>query len=767
MKRHNLFILIMFVGISAFFTNTLFAQVAINDDGDIPETSAMLDVSSTSKGFLIPRMTSSQRGDILSPATGLMIYQTDGISGFYYYDSGWALVGAEALGIDDLSDGVENIASVYLGRSSGENGGGLRYNTSVGGYSMYAVTTGQNNSAIGWEALQDNITSDFNSAFGAQSLHNTTGEKNTAVGAYSFEANITGVNNTSLGCQSGYTSTGSNNIFLGYQSGYNETGDNKLYIENSNSATPLIYGEFNNNLVRINGDLDVTGTLSGMAINNLSDAISDGSSVFLGNAAGDSDDGANSNVGVGISTLYLNVNGVDNVAVGSTALGNSNGSDNTAIGSEALYTNDDGNGNTGVGKDALRTLSTGDYNTAVGYKALYRPASANYNSAFGAFSLNDVTSGTENSGFGYETLDNNEGGSKNSSFGHQSLATNVSGNENTAMGYQALNDNTGSNNTAIGSSALVANTSGTNNVAVGYQALNTSTSSSGLVAIGYQALYTNNSGGNYNTAIGYEALKSNAGGDRNTAVGYQSMSAVNSGIQNTAVGYTAMPSLTNGQYNTAIGNLSLNNAIVSDKNVAMGYGALRYSTASNNTGVGYQAGPSISYPSIANTTAIGYLTITTANNQVRIGNTSVNSIGGDANWTNTSDKRFKINVKEDILGLDFIMALRPVTYNLDVNKKNEFLGIDKKDIDQKSVAEKSKIRQSGFIAQEVEQTALEVGYDFSGVDAPKNENDYYGLRYAEFVVPLVKAVQEQQQMIEQQQQIIEDLIIKIEELENK
>jgi len=56
---------------------------------------------------------------------------------------------------------------------------------------------------------------------------------------------------------------------------------------------------------------------------------------------------------------------------------------------------------------------------------------------------------------------------------------------------------------------------------------------------------------------------------------------------------------------------------------------------------------------------------------------------------------------------------------------------------------------TGFIAQEVEQVAKSLGFTFSGVDAPDNEKDLYGLRYAEFVVPLVKAVQEQQVMIEQ------------------
>jgi hypothetical protein len=70
---------------------------------------------------------------------------------------------------------------------------------------------------------------------------------------------------------------------------------------------------------------------------------------------------------------------------------------------------------------------------------------------------------------------------------------------------------------------------------------------------------------------------------------------------------------------------------------------------------------------------------------------------------------------------------------------------------------KSQIVYTGFIAQEVEQAAQETGYDFSGVDAPTSDKGMYGLRYAEFVVPLVKAVQEQQQMIQDLQKRIEEL----------
>ena len=63
----------------------------------------------------------------------------------------------------------------------------------------------------------------------------------------------------------------------------------------------------------------------------------------------------------------------------------------------------------------------------------------------------------------------------------------------------------------------------------------------------------------------------------------------------------------------------------------------------------------------------------------------------------------------------------------------------------------SSIIHTGFIAQDVEKTAKELGYNFDGVNAPTNSTDNYSLAYSQFVVPLVKAVQEQQKMIGGQQ----------------
>ena len=88
------------------------------------------------------------------------------------------------------------------------------------------------------------------------------------------------------------------------------------------------------------------------------------------------------------------------------------------------------------------------------------------------------------------------------------------------------------------------------------------------------------------------------------------------------------------------------------------------------------------------------------------------------------------------------MALRPVTYNLDMDAIANFNETSDSICLEESERKAEEILQTGFIAQEVELAAKKLGYDFSSVDAPKNDKDNYGLSYSEFVVPLVKAIQE-------------------------
>ena len=140
-------------------------------------------------------------------------------------------------------------------------------------------------------------------------------------------------------------------------------------------------------------------------------------------------------------------------------------------------------------------------------------------------------------------------------------------------------------------------------------------------------------------------------------------------------------------------------------------------------------------------------------------------------FTTYSDKRFKTDVRKDeVKGLEFITALEPVTYNYDIDAQATWKeqNYGEKDTAQwEGKYDIEKIRFSGFLAQDVEALANKIGYSFSGVDAPKNDKDVYGLRYAEFVVPLVKAVQEQQDMIENQNLMIENQNLLIKQLQKE
>jgi hypothetical protein len=160
-------------------------------------------------------------------------------------------------------------------------------------------------------------------------------------------------------------------------------------------------------------------------------------------------------------------------------------------------------------------------------------------------------------------------------------------------------------------------------------------------------------------------------------------------------------------------------------------------------------------------------------------NVFVGSIGGYQNWTNISDGRFKENVQENVPGLSFINQLRPVTYKLNRYKINYANGVTERrkkiisEVANKNITPRfldgnqySDIT-TGFIAQEVEAAAKKLGFDFSGVDKPKNETDFYGLRYAEFVVPLVKGMQEQQAIIDEQNKRITALEKLVAELSGK
>jgi len=156
--------------------------------------------------------------------------------------------------------------NTFLGGRAGKNNTTGFDNTFLGGSAGYQNTTGYSNTFLGILAGGFNTTGYCNTFLGNQAgWYNTTGGSNTFMGYQAGGSNTTGSSNTFLGLMAGvFNTTGSGNVFLGYTAGYNETGSNKLYIDNSNTATPLIYGEFDNNILTINGNLEVIGPYEGL-----------------------------------------------------------------------------------------------------------------------------------------------------------------------------------------------------------------------------------------------------------------------------------------------------------------------------------------------------------------------------------------------------------------------------------------------------------------------------------------------------------------------
>lgn len=411
-------------------------------------------------------------------------------------------------------------------------------------------------------------------------------------------------------------------------------------------------------------------------------------------------DGTFSNIAIGTDALKLNTLHSNLVAIGDSALfNNGDAIFNTAVGSKALFTNTTGSSNTALGFETLEFTTTGSINTAVGTRSMNHNTGGRFNTATGFSTLFFNTLGEANTAIGNQSLLNSTTGNDNTGTGSETLKMNITGSLNTAIGSQtAFNNTTGVENTAAGAQALFFNSVGTDNTALGFKALNANTSS-------------------FNTSVGAVSLIATTTGNFNAGLGYRSLLVNTTGFQNTAVGATALATNDVGSSNTAVG-----------------------------------FGADVSTGNLTNATAIGQGAIVDASNKIRLGNSAVTVIEGQVPFTTPSDGRFKFHIEEDVKGLEFIMHLRPVTYQFDVKRFDEMEQNGPNKLALASTAsydEASSIRRSGFIAQEVEKAAQTSGYDFSGIIKPKTTQDHYSLSYESFVVPLVKAVQEQQHEIEE------------------
>lgn len=278
--------LLMF-GMSLGLTS-LAQKIVPNDNVGIgtksPDVSAVLDIQSVDKGLLIPRLTLDQRNAINNPANGLMVYQTNETSGFYFFNGKkWAPLSvneAKSIAVDvqnwsKTGDAGTNPVTNFLGttdaqplifKTNGAMSGHLtqdytyrntfigaysgwktysnsgnsyvgpsttnRYNTAYGYESLKELTTGEWNLALGVSAMENSDNVSQNVAIGANSLRYASGSFNMAVGTNALGApGNTGSLNMALGINSLLDlTTGSNTMAIGANAGRGKNGDNNVYI---------------------------------------------------------------------------------------------------------------------------------------------------------------------------------------------------------------------------------------------------------------------------------------------------------------------------------------------------------------------------------------------------------------------------------------------------------------------------------------------------------------------------------------------------------
>ena len=156
-------------------------------------------------------------------------------------------ISIEATTINNTISSMVDLSDVKL-----EGGTG-----SMGIVSTMPNNTGAYNMVVGKDILGASTNAARNTVLGHSALRlNIAGDENVAIGFEALNKNISS-QNTSVGTSSGFFSTGEGNVFLGFRAGYHETRDNKLYIENSDSLSPLIGGDFSTDEVVINGQLGI------------------------------------------------------------------------------------------------------------------------------------------------------------------------------------------------------------------------------------------------------------------------------------------------------------------------------------------------------------------------------------------------------------------------------------------------------------------------------------------------------------------------------
>jgi trimeric autotransporter adhesin len=642
----KLYRLVLAITVATTFHFSANAQsLSVNTTGAVADPSAILDVTSTAKGMLIPRMDKTQKNAIATPANGLLIYQTapDSI-GFHYYDlpnTRWVYINTNGFATDTIAwklTGNSNVADTsFLGS---KNNKALRFKVFDTTAGIVDSTSG--NAALGYRALRLNTAAGFyaNNAIGFGAGQNlSSGFGNSAMGRHALSITGASTQNVAIGDSAMARALGiGGTTAIGFQA-----------LKQINGLGFFTY----NTAVGYASQSGPTGTINGpFSYYN----TSVGGYAMADNMAG------YDNVAIGVSALRFNDSSSSNTAIGINAMAyhkRSGFNSNVAVGSFALENDSIGFWNTVVGAEAMQNAKTGGVNTAIGFRSMRAHKVGGENTAVGVGSLEVDSSGTQNTAVGRSALFLNKAGTRNTVVGAEAGVFNninqtnpLQGSENTYVGFNSgRTANIGRKNAVVGAYALEGSgtygdqptldgysrnsvvgdsaalrTFGNDNVAMGFKALNTNTNGSQHVAVGSRALAKTTA--TYpNTAVGYSSMDSTTTGSANTAIGSYSLTANKTGINNVAVGNAAMFQSTAGSNNVAVGN-DAGRFIRNNDNTAIGGGALRNdSTGFGNTSTG--AYSSFNITSAIWNTANGYFALendTTGSENTAMGTSSFRNI---------------------------------------------------------------------------------------------------------------------------------------------
>lgn len=392
-----------------------------------PDNSAQLDIRSTSKGLLIPRMTDAQMRAIVLPAKGLMVFNDTDSSFYMHRDSGWvninsvtgiggwSITGNSAVDTSKNFIGTTDNKAIVFKVNNKKAGviqdivSPYRGNTALGAGSLSGGSEGSDNTVLGAMAMNKAINGSYNVAVGRGTLGlQTISNGNTAVGAYCLDSSTGGIQNTAMGYLAMHRNTsGRDNVAIGIGPLYSNTSGNSNVAIGFNSLALNETGGGNTSI----GALAMVSNISGIA------NVAVGATSLYSNTSGIR------NVAIGNRALYSNTEKSYLVAIGDSALFNNGlnaspvtpteATNNTAVGSKALFKNTRAEGNTGVGNRVLENNKTGNYNTAMGVLALSSDSLlASANTAVGAFAGRN-NNGSQNTFIGFSTGQNATTGSRN------------------------------------------------------------------------------------------------------------------------------------------------------------------------------------------------------------------------------------------------------------------------------------------------------------------------------------------------------------------